>query len=329
MLGATGTQPAKSERWSRVPKINSTVDSSDECCVPLLWGERSLPRISVRNSKDGFYTAAPAEFSDLLASGALPMVKGNYQLGSPKSVTTFLDVLNEFALRSYNLKLKSKFVQHPARSRPVINLGFPKSGTTSLTKFLEKYEYNCVHWKGCYKGNCTFVGEALQEAYSRSDEKILSGSLGRYDCFTQLDRCFWLNKTSQISSCIWPQVELLQSIIYGYKHASYVLTTRDPFSWLRSVSRWSDLLERIRFSDSEGLRYNATDEEIVNWLIKSHVSIRSFFQEKIHRGQLFEIDINQAEYRMGDLLSTLQIPLQLSSSDERSYPRENQARNHS
>ncbi len=149
----------------------------------------------------------------------------------------------------FDTELKASVIEKPLRMqqgsglrRLVINIGMPKTGTSSLTSFLNQQGYECAHWRA----NRTHVGIEVRR-------HLFSNALKDFNCFTQLDYCEWVSKAENISRSIWPQHEMLTEFVSRYPKAKYVYTTRNTSTWFDSVSRWGDILDRIRFSSTPGI----------------------------------------------------------------------------
>ena len=284
--------------WTQTPKINATINSKDSCCVPLLWNETLVPRVSVRSLEKHFYTDLNQKFVEMVNSRALPVIKGETKTIEAFSTNTFLDHLENMTWQSQleSSLARRRPVMAPRRSKPLVfNLGFPKTGTTSLTSFLNNAGLKCAHWEVCKADRCERVGPVMSKALNETKLLLSSPSLEDYDCLSQMDYCKWLNRSALKSVCYWPQFDMVETIHEQYPNASFVLTVRRPTEWLSSAARWGDLLERIRYSQSEGLRYGALDEEILQWFIQKHVKIRKFFNTESRRSQLFEIHQDTAD----------------------------------
>ena len=182
----------------------------------------------------------------------------------------------------------------PGSRRFVINIGMPKAGTSSLTSFLNQQGYECAHWKA----NGIYVGIEVRR-------HLFSNALKDFNCFTQLDYCEWVSKAENISRCIWPQREMLTEFVSSFPKAKFVYTTRNASTWLDSVSRWGDLLDRIRFSNTPGLQYGASDDEVKKWYEVSRNAAQLFFQQTGKGNQLFVLPVEKSQIMAPDLLAFL------------------------
>ena len=261
--------------WNDTPRVNATISEHDKCCVPVLSHENTLPRVAVRREQNAYLGKSTHEFDTLISSGKLPVLKGNTKddVEYQQSHATFLDVLD-------------KHTRSKLPGPLVINLGMPKTGTTSLTKYFKQLGIECAHWKTKDK---RIIGEAMTS--SLHSKKPIFKDLPNVRCLTQMDFCRWTDKKRRISECFWPQIDMLQTLVKRFPSAKFILTTRNVDSWFDSVSRWSDLLDRIRCSSSSLLRYNATDEEVKTWFVNHTNSVKAFVESK----NLMELTLEAAQ----------------------------------
>mmetsp|Transcript_24434 Transcript_24434/g.37383 ORF Transcript_24434/g.37383 Transcript_24434/m.37383 type:complete len:309 (-) Transcript_24434:275-1201(-) len=125
---------------------------------------------------------------------------------------------------------------------PIINLGMPKMGSTSLQSYLECGGYESVHWLcgGRYCGDC--IEEAIQAGlppFSSQDPKC---KINNIDAYTQIDR----GPENLV------QVNYLHEIMAGVPSATFVLTFRNMTKWYMSMSNW--------WTDSKEVPFNSTKD---------------------------------------------------------------------
>ncbi|KAL3809764.1 hypothetical protein ACHAXA_010719 [Cyclostephanos tholiformis] len=139
---------------------------------------------------------------------------------------------------------------------PVINLGMPKMGSTSLQYFFGCAGYGSSHfWCG---------GKVCAECIRDS---VMDGLMPFERCgggpvYTQIDG-HWRGTMHHY----FPQVELLDALANSYDNATFVLTFRDAGDWYRSLTNWKpntnrrSLAERMVRANVTGLAVDGGDRE--------------------------------------------------------------------
>ena len=172
----------------------------------------------------------------------------------------------------------------------VINLGLPKSGTTTLGKALARAGLRVADWRirrgDPHATHFGFVGNLMYQGYFRFGDPL--ALMQNYDAFAEIDivrRRFNL----------WPQTDwgLISAIRRHYPGARFVLTMRDPARISDSMRRWSDLgSRRLPGSQVPGLPrpYGGTDAERIRW-IEGHAA----FCRQVFRGDaaFLELDVER------------------------------------
>jgi len=190
----------------------------------------------------------------------------------------------------------------PINLSPIINLGFPKSGTSSLFDYYSCGQVASSHHK-CKQetcGECVFSN--LKAGRAPLDE------CGNYAFYGQLDidginydgQGIWPGNEHAL--CYFPQISALQELHDAYPNASFTLTTRPPAHWLASVTGWSNMQQRLVGCDLPGLPEGAgkTDEELVTWYSDHLNHVRAFVAANPSHGPLLEIEIEG--YSAGQVL---------------------------
>lgn len=137
---------------------------------------------------------------------------------------------------------------------PVIVLGFPKTGTTSLQAYFRCGGLDTSHYKCGDHGMC---GECIKDALDAGDPPLRS--CGDYQAWAQLD--FAGNPDDGLAGldsrddvCYFPQVEALDAMHAEHPSATFVLNRRSTTdAWLESVDEWNDLRQRLADCDITGL----------------------------------------------------------------------------
>lgn len=146
----------------------------------------------------------------------------------------------------------------------VINLGLPKSGTTTLGEALKKAGLTVADWKirPGQPGPRGFVGKLMYQGYFETGDPL--ALMPAFDAFTEID-------IVRNGLNLWPQTDwgLISAIRDHHPGARFLLTTRDPAKLSDSMGRWSNLgSHRLPVSAIPGLPegYGATDAERIRWI---------------------------------------------------------------
>jgi len=183
----------------------------------------------------------------------------------------------------------------------IINVGFPKTGTTTLHQFLESSPIlNSSHWR-C---GTLFCANCIQSSISRGLPPL--ATCGNFAAYIQMDFIDFFN-TKNMSSCIFPQISYLKEIYEEAPTAIFILPFRNVTDWMRSTTRWRDMRRRMA-EFCEFPEYNFTrgmanqDHEMENLYCRHVRRIRRFVAEH-PRLTLLEYSIN--DDGVGDYLSSM------------------------
>ena len=115
---------------------------------------------------------------------------------------------------------------------PVINLGLPKMGSTSLQNFFSCAGYGSSHWWCRTRIKCA---ECIQDSVTEGLPPF--SKCGGGPVYTQIDG---FKRGKPPGELYFPQVELLDKIIAGGYggNATYLLTFRDMGGWYQSITHW-------------------------------------------------------------------------------------------
>ena len=153
----------------------------------------------------------------------------------------------------------------------VFVVGFPKSGTTTLTAALESSGMKAAHWADA---DGKFIGETIYE-------NVLGGrdpfeGLRDYDAITQADVCIPAQRIN-----FWPNLDfaVLAKIREAHPDCLFLLNTRNPAKICSSIDRWPSLRDRIVRASIPGLpaRMGITDGQIIAWIENHFAACRRFF----------------------------------------------------
>ena len=162
----------------------------------------------------------------------------------------------------------------------LFNLGFPKSGTSSLTDLLDASNILSSHWEVNKKesGDAKkkkFVGNAIYSNYF-NNKKVFEGFKDT-QAITQPDVCL-----PQQGLNYWPQFDpnILHCIRRDYPECKLILLKRNPKKIINSIKKWNDMYFRFVVSEIPGLPSwkGLEDDEILLWIINHFNSIEERYK---------------------------------------------------
>ena len=165
-------------------------------------------------------------------------------------------------------------------------IGFPKSGTTTITRALEASGLRPAHWQD--EGS-RFVGALIYHA-------VLSGMdpfahLKGYDAVTQSDVCMPGKGINY-----WPNLDfaILQAIRRAHPDCLFLLNYRRPEAIADSIAKWPGLQNRINNGDIPGLPpgYGNDRDHLIRWIENHFSACRAYFGAD---DRFLEIDIEQSD----------------------------------
>ena len=157
---------------------------------------------------------------------------------------------------------QSRLAPPPLR---VVNLGLPKSGTTTLGEALKQAGLRVADWKIRPGQSATmrgYVGKLMYDGWFGTGDPL--HYLGDFDAFTEID-------IVRDGKNLWPQTDwaLLSAIRALYPGVKFVLSYRDPEKHADSMRRWSNLgTRRLPQHAIPGLPegYGAKPGELERWI---------------------------------------------------------------
>lgn len=190
---------------------------------------------------------------------------------------------------------------------PVLVVGLPKAGTTSLASYfacggLDTSHYKCVDLA---EGDDSFAsdgstmeqtcGRCIRDALAANEPPLLS--CGNFEAWAQMDVAGKpLARSGEVGldddgaggeasedTCFFPQIDALDALDAEFPKATLVLNRRaSPEAWLQSVDEWNDLRERLRDCDVGGLPAGAGaagpegDAELLAFVERHEANVRAF-----------------------------------------------------
>ena len=161
----------------------------------------------------------------------------------------------------------------------VVNLGLPKSGTTTLARALKIAGLKTADYRirrhqtddAALQG--AFVGKLMYDGYFHSGDPL--SLMDDFDAFTEIN-------VLREGLNLWPQTDwgLLDAIRKHHPGVKFLLSGRDPKAISDSMLRWSNLgLERLPQNAIPGLPlgFGETGHERVQWIESHYAHIRKLF----------------------------------------------------
>lgn len=161
----------------------------------------------------------------------------------------------------------------------VINLGLPKSGTTTLSEALKRAGLTVADWRvreGQSRGDGLlgeFVGRLMYLGYYETGDPL--ALMDEFDAFTEIS-------VVREGHNLWPQTDwaLIAAIRAHHPGARFVLSTRPPAHISDSMARWSNLgAARLPQAQIPGLPAGrgGTDADRIRWIEGHHAFCRQVF----------------------------------------------------
>ena len=150
----------------------------------------------------------------------------------------------------------------------VINLGLPKTGTTTLSRALRRAGLRVADWRirdpqttdETLRGR--LVGRVMYEDYFASGDPM--ARMGEFDAVTEMNAL-------RFDRNYWPQTDwgFLSAIEKNHPGVKFLLSRRDPLKTAQSMMNWRNLGgKRLPENDIPGLPrgYGGTVDEIARWV---------------------------------------------------------------
>ncbi|MBW4707979.1 sulfotransferase family protein [Roseobacter sp. YSTF-M11] len=161
----------------------------------------------------------------------------------------------------------------------VVNLGLPKSGTTTLARALRRAGYKVADHRirqgqsanDAHKGK--FVGAMMYRGYFNTGDP--GAEFDDFDAVTEVNLI-------QRGRSLWPQTDfgLLDALRKHHPEVRFLASSRDPAELSASMAAWTNLgSHRLPRAAIPGLPagYGETDAERIKWIEGHYAHLRAIF----------------------------------------------------
>lgn len=185
----------------------------------------------------------------------------------------------------------------------VINLGLPKSGTTTLGEALKRAGLSVADHR-IRKGQAEeeerrrrFVGDLLYAGYFRTGDPL--AELEEFDAIAE---CSYLTGPRSV----WPQMDfgLIEAIRTHHEGVKFVATQRRTKLMARSMLAWSNMNDRLQRAQIPGLPYGygETTLERTTWIKAHYAHLRRIFGPRSDQFLLLDVAEDDARERLSEFL---------------------------
>ena len=176
----------------------------------------------------------------------------------------------------------------------VINLGLPKTGTTTLSRALRRSGLKVADWRvrASQTDNTAqhnqLVGELVYKGYFETGDPL--AQFGEFGAITEMSAIVPGHN-------YWPQTDwgVLSAIMEHHPDARFLLSARDPARTADSMLRWNSLGKRRlprQYVPGLPFGYGKTAPEIQRWIEGHYAFCRRVFEGT---GKLLEFNVADPE----------------------------------
>ena len=221
-----------------------------------------------------------------------------------KLVRDAVALQRKFAPSAFNPNHTTGSISH--LPLPVINMGMPKCGSSTLFEFFNCTGFAATHWN---INTDDFEGLCMRDAH-RAGLPILATCASEKDALMQIDIAMpfgWnfdgkpksMHTKLNRDDCFFPQLSLLEEIHNEAPNATFILNFRPIEDWIKSITGWGDMMPRFQSCDlpnlPRGHPVNLEDSRNVHeTMIRffcSHVLHLRRFVESYPSHALIELDL--------------------------------------
>jgi len=275
--------------------------------VAMQQAEEMLDLAMVPKKADDSYSFDPSKVSCLLPDTAETQELANQRVAEVKEKGD--NKRRHRNLRDEPPSPPSEIFRDPLVPFPILNLGMPKMGSTTLFRYFQCKGFDASHWK---EGTSTnqFEGLCMRDAVRIGLPPLATCSSGK-QAIMQMDYDFpigFTGRSPQLNykspkfrdDCFFPQLSLLEELHDESPHATFVLNFRPIHDWIKSVKR-QKLMDRFQACHLPNLPFGVPNmtggkrgkalEATISQFFCSHVlHVRNFV--KAHPShKLIELDL--------------------------------------
>lgn len=187
----------------------------------------------------------------------------------------------------------------------IVNLGQPKTGTTTLTRALRRAAIATADWKIHRRQSDDesligqHLGTILYQDYFQSGDPL--ARLSKFRAFNELSH-------AGLKHSLWPQSDwaLLEAIEKHHPETRFMLNTRNPARAASSIMRWGNMgTLRLPNTNVPGLPkgYGHEEAQLARWIAGHYAFIRRVFAGH-DRFLEFDIADEAAPQKIGAFIGT-------------------------
>lgn len=161
----------------------------------------------------------------------------------------------------------------------VVNLGLPKTGTTTLARALRRSGMHVADHRIRAKQtddtdlHGAYVADLLYRGYYETGDP--GAHLGGFDAISEMSLL-------REGRSLWPQMDfaLIDALRHHHPEVKFLASSRDPFALSQSMLAWSDLgTARLPSASIPGLPegYGETSSERMRWIEGHYAHLRAVF----------------------------------------------------
>lgn len=210
---------------------------------------------------------------------------------------------------------------------PIINVGYPKAGTSSIFSFFQQQGFRSQHWYCCrgqadpQRGGPFLMADCIMEnlkANYTSHNRTLLHDCGDFEVYGEINGprcdeqkgCFLEDGTVDSKNpgprIFLPQHFNIQQLHDSFPNSTWILNTRSVGDWIESVMKWGDLQHQFAneyYAQREIDRLPRNETEM-RWFLKTiylkhNELIRGFAVR--HPGLAF-VEVNITDLDAGKVL---------------------------
>jgi len=217
--------------------------------------EAQLEETAVASPSSTSWDTTILETEKLLSNRTIGIIKNNTAEQQDGLPSCLLPNKNKTSALVRHVLQKASSTSAPLLPLPVMNLGLPKCGSTTLFEFFDCVGLQTSHWA---TNTPYFEGLCMRDAVNAGLPPIQTCG-PRTDAFMQFDveipfgfASWWKGGNNFMSikqrdDCFFPQLSLLDEIHAENPNVTFVMNFRPIHDWIKSVEGWANnMLQRFQ-----------------------------------------------------------------------------------